>query len=179
MNRTVPASVVLFPHETRVHCRLSMRGLLLKAPPDSSVFFDQTNLDPLVICSITIILSTPRADFERHEKVCRWRRSCRTNGGKDQPRGRGGDLSLRLCGVSRRQRQLNKAISFPVVCRKQLSAAASAAATTRSPWSSISSVLIGLRHTAARRHTRTHADGNRRINAHARNRNMGAHTQTH
>lgn len=40
---------------------------------------------------------------------------------------RGGDLSLRLCGVSRRQRQLNKAISFPVVCRKQLSAAAASA----------------------------------------------------
>lgn len=98
---------------------------------------------------------------------------------RDQPRWRGGDLSLRLCGVSRRQRQLNKAISFPVVCRKQLSAAASAAATTRSPWSSIFSVLIGLRHTAARRHTRTHADGNRRINAHARNRNMGAHTHKH
>lgn len=57
------------------------------------------------------------------------------------------------------QRQLNKASSFPAVCRKQLSAAAAA---TRSPWSSISSILIGLRHTAMRRHTHTHTDRNRR-----------------
>lgn len=51
VNKTVPAPVLL-SHETRVHCRPSMRTLLLKAPRDSSVFFDQTNLDLLSICSV-------------------------------------------------------------------------------------------------------------------------------